>query len=156
MGSISECMNLSVHSPGNHPLLLPTLLLDSCLFQVLLLLGLVASFFGLVLSFLRCLTSLHPLSGPSRGWRICAGLFVSWVRQSSRCSYSMIRTCYLGPFQFSFLSGSFLLACFSSTLSPFVKRKSLYTLHHDPVYRSVLILHYSIPLFLIASRLQEM
>lgn len=113
-------------------------------------------FFGLVLSFLRCLTSLHPLSGPSRGWRICAGLFVSWVRQSSRCCYSLIRTCYLGPFQFSFFSGSFMLACFSSTLSPFVKRKSLYTLHHDPVYLSVLILHYSLPLFLIASRLQEM
>lgn len=44
MGSISKCVSLSVHSPGNQPLLLPTLLLYSCLFQVWLLLGLAASF----------------------------------------------------------------------------------------------------------------
>lgn len=102
-------------------------------------------FFGLVLSFLRCFTSLHPINMLSRGWRICAWLFVSWARQSSRCSYSMVRTCYLRPFLFSFLSGSFMLAFCVSTLSPLVKN-SLYTLHHGPVYLSVLILHYSIPL----------
>lgn len=44
MGSILECVSLPVHSPGNYPLLLPTLLLYSCLLQIWLLLGLVASF----------------------------------------------------------------------------------------------------------------
>lgn len=145
MGSISKCVSLSVHSPGHQPLPLPTLLLDSCLFQVWLLLGLAASCFGLVLSFLRCFTSLHPINMLSRGWRSCAWLFVSWARQSSRCSYSITRTCYLGPFLISFLSGSFTLAFCVSTLSPFVKN-SLYTLHHGPVFLSVLILPYSIPL----------